>query len=126
MNNTLLNILLFLGIVSGCVFYISGSYYFRYASENNIKFKYILIISILLGCISYLIKIPVFYYFGGNFSIMHLNLFFLVISFIMVCFYSKFILKEDIQIHTYIIMSIIVLLIIFDYFFKKNKFINLK
>ena len=126
MNNTLLNILLFLGIMLGCVFYISGSYYFRYASENNIKFKYILIISILLGIMSYLIKIPVFYYFGNNFSIMHLNLFFLVISFIMVCFYSKFILKEDIQIHTYIIMSIIVLLIIFDYFFKKNKFINLK
>ena len=114
MNNIIIYILLLLGIFFSALFYSIGSYYFRYGYMNKIKFKYIFIISIICGIISYLIKIPVFYFLGKNMTIMYINILFLVISFLIITLYSKFILNETINIHTYIIFTIIVILIVLN------------
>ena len=120
MNKIVLYGLFIIGIILSSIFYTLASYYFRFADDNNIKFKYIFIISIILGIISYSIKIPTFYYFAKNINIMFINIIYLVITFIFVTLYSKFILNEQIKLHTYIIIILVVLLIILngllDYF----------
>jgi hypothetical protein len=123
MNIIIRYILLFLCIIISAIFYILASYYFRYAEQNNIKFIYIYLISIILGIISYSIKIPVFHFFGKDISIMILNIIFLVISFIIVIFYSKYVLNEKIPIYTYIISILIVLLIILNNILEYKKYI---
>ena len=111
MNKITTYSLFIIGSILASIFYTCGSYYFRIGESRKIKFKYIYIISIFLGIISYSIKIPVFYYFGKNMSTMIINAFFLIITFISVTLFSKFILKEDIPLHTYLILILIVLLI---------------
>ena len=109
-----MKILFIIGLTIGAIFYVLASYYFRYGQNNNIKFRYIYIISVLLALISFLIKIPLFYYLGKNMSIMLINIIFLIISFILVVLYSKYILKEIIPIYTYIIIIAIIMLIILN------------
>ena len=113
--NSILNYLLFsIGLLLSCTFYTIGSYYFRFGQENNIKFKYIYIISIILGILSYLIKVPTFYFLGKNFKVIFIHIVFLVGSFLLVLLYSKFYLKEDVKLHSIIIFTIIILLLILD------------
>lgn len=107
-------IFFFIGIICASFFYTMASYYFRFAEKKNLKFRYILLISIILGMISYSIKIPIFYYFGKDLSIMIMNIYYLITTFIIVSLYSKFILLEKIKLHTYIIITLIILLIILD------------
>lgn len=114
MNNITNYILFSIGLLLSATFYTIGSYYFRFAQQNNIKFKYIYLISISLGILSYLIKIPTFYFFGKNFKIMFIHIIFLIASFITVLLYSKFYLKEEIHLHSLIIFTIIILLLILD------------
>ena len=113
--NKLLFYILFIGaIFLSSFFYTGASYYFRYGEMNNIKFIYIYLISMILGMISYSIKIPVFYYFGKELSVFIINTIFLVVIFISVTLYSKFILNEKIKTHTYIICALIILLLILN------------
>ena len=114
MNKIIRYIILLLAIIVAAFFYIGASYFFRYGEQNNIKFIYIYIISIIFGIISYSIKIPMFHFLGKDISIMIINIFFLTISFIIVIFYSKYVLNENIPIYTYIISILIVLLIILN------------
>ena len=106
--------LFFIGITLSCTFYILGTYYFKYGIKNNIEFKYIYITSIIFGIMSYMIKVPVFYYLIKDVNILLINAYFLVIVFILTTLYSKFILNEKIFIHTYIILFFIILLLILN------------
>jgi hypothetical protein len=121
MNKLLLYICFFTGIFLGSFFYTFGSYYFRYAEANNIKFTYIFIVSLFLGMISYSIKIPIFYYFGKELNVFFINTVFLVTVFISVILYSKFVLNEKIEIHTYIICTLILLLLITNNILSNKK-----
>jgi hypothetical protein len=117
-------ILLVIGILISSYFYTIGSYYFRYAETMNLKFRYIFIISLICGIISYSIKIPLYYYLGKYNNIMMINILYITITFIIVTLYSKYILKENIPLHTYIIIFIILLLLIFNSLldiYEKNK-----
>jgi len=113
--NSIVNYILFtIGLLLSCTFYTIASYYFRFGQENNIKFKYIYLISLAFGLLSYSIKIPTFYFFGKNFKVMFIHIIFLIASFITVLLYSKFYLKEEIHLHSLIIFTIIILLLILD------------
>ncbi len=114
MSNIITYLFFFIGLTLSALLYTFGSYYFRFGQENNIKFKYILIISLILGICSYLIKIPTFYYFGRSFQIIFIHIIFLITSFIIVVLYSKFYLKEEIKLHSLIIFFIIVMLLVLD------------
>ena len=114
MKNIFYCLLFLIGIILSCTFYTLGTYYFKFGIDNNIKFKYIYIISIIFGIMSYVIKIPLFYYFLKDINIILINTFFLLITFILITLYSKFILNEKIFLHTYIILFFIVLLIILN------------
>lgn len=112
--------LFIIGTIFASIFYTLASYYFRIGEQNKIKFIYIYIISIFLGLISYGIKIPIFYYLGKNMNIMIINGLYLIITFIFVTLFSKFILDEKIPIHTYLILILIVLLIVLNDILDKN------
>lgn len=106
--------LFFIGITLSCIFYILGTYYFKYGIKNNIEFKYIYITSIIFGIMSYTIKVPLFYYLLKDTNILLINAYFLVIVFILTTIYSKIVLNEKIFIHTYIILFFIILLLILN------------
>ncbi len=114
MNKAISYIFLVIGITISSIFYTLASYSFRIGEYNNINFIKVFIISILFGTISYAIKIPVFHYLGRDLSIMIINIIFLVITFIMVTLFSKFILNENIPIYTYIIIILVVSLIVLN------------
>lgn len=116
MNKILLYICFFIGTLITATLYILGSYYFRYGQNNNQLFIKIYLISICLGIISYSVKIPVFYYFGNNLSVMLINIIYLIMTFVIVLLYSKYILNENINMYTYIILIIIVLLMLLNTF----------
>lgn len=107
-------IILFVGIILTAITFVTASYYFRYGEKHNQSFSYIFLVSIIFGIISYSIKVPVLYFFGKNMSVMLLNIIILITIFIVVTLYSYFILKEHISMHTYIIITIIILLIILN------------
>ena len=125
MNKLLLYFLFFIGLVISSIFYTFSSYYFRLGEQLNVKFQYIYIISIIFGLISFLIKIPIYYYFGTNFNILSIHVYFLVITFSLLYFYSYYILSEKIPLHTIIILFTIIMLLVIndliDIFNKKNK-----
>ena len=125
MNKLLLYFLFFIGLVISSIFYTFSSYYFRLGEQLNVKFQYIYIISIIFGLISFLIKIPIYYYFGKNFNILTIHVYFLVITFSLLYFYSYYILSEKIPLHTIIILFTIIMLLVIndliDIFKKKNK-----
>jgi hypothetical protein len=115
MNKILSYIFFIIGIFIGSIFYTLASFYFKYAEKYNIKFIYIFLVSILFGICSYSIKIPVYYFFGKNMNVLLLNIIFLVLSFIVVMLYSKFILNEKIPFYSILIIVIILLLIILNH-----------
>jgi hypothetical protein len=114
MNKILSYAFFIIGIIISSIFYTLASYYFRIGEQNNVKFTYIFIISVIFGIVSYAIKIPVFHYLGSHLSIMVINITFLVITFIIVTLFSKFVLKEKIPLYTYIIIVLVVLLILLN------------
>ena len=114
MNKAFIYILFFLGTLIAAFFYVIGSYYFRYGQENNIKFKYILLISVFFGILSYLLKVTTFYFCAKKIKVLLLHIIFLLFSSVIVYIYSKFYLKEKIKIQSLVIYIIIILLIILD------------
>lgn len=86
---------------------------YKLFQKKNYPFKYIFAGSLFLAIIGYCIKIPLFYYYGYEDVITIYILYISIISF-TVALYSKFILNSKINTHTYVILSIIVLLIILN------------
>ena len=112
------HILLLIGIIIASIFYVIASYYFRYGEKLNETFLKIFLISLLFGLLTIIVKIPFFYFFGKDISVMVIHIIFLIISFIIVILYSRFILNEEIKLHTYIILILIVLLILLNHFLE--------
>jgi uncharacterized protein (DUF486 family) len=108
------NIILLIGIILSSLFYVIGTYYFRFEKHHSNNFTKILLISLLFGMCSYFIKIPIFHFFGKNHEIAFINIIFLVFTFIFLNLYSKYILHESIKTHTYIIICLIIGLILLN------------
>jgi hypothetical protein len=106
--------LLLIGITISSIFYVLGSYYFRAIDYTKNNFINVYIISCLLGLISFMIKIPIFYYLAKKYTIRVINIFYLIIAFILIVLYSKYVLNEGIPLYTYIIIIIILILIILN------------
>jgi len=119
-------IIFWTGIIIYSILNVIASSYFRTGQIKKESFSYIFLLSITLGIISYLIKIPLLYFYSGDMSIMIINIVITVSIFITAVFYSQIILKEKINYYTYIIIILIILLILLNdwlnyVFSKKNK-----
>lgn len=107
-------IILLSGIILYSITYVFGSYYFRLDIENKKSFSHIFFVSIIIGLVSFLIKIPIFYFYATNMNIIILHVITTSIIFITAVLYSYFILNENIPLHTYIIIFLIIFLIILN------------
>jgi len=106
-------IILVVGLIIVSIFYELASFTYTYSTNNNYSFKYIYLISLIFGIIVYLIKIPLFYYYGLDDTLLMYTLYLVIVS-TTVILYSHFILKEKTHTHTIIIMSIIIGLFILN------------
>jgi hypothetical protein len=68
---------------------------------------------ILFGSLSYFIKIPLFYYYAKQNIVLTYILYMAILS-IVIVLYSKFILQEQIQTHTYLILTMILILLCYN------------
>lgn len=107
-------IILLSGIILYSITYVFGSYYFRLGIQNKKSFSHIFLVSIIIGLVSFLIKIPIFYFYATNMNIIILHVITTSIIFITAVLYSYFILNENIPLHTYIIIFLIIFLIILN------------
>jgi len=83
-------------------------------------FKKIMLISLLFAMIEYGLKVPAMFYYGKNINSIFTYTVILVTIFICLSVYSKFILKEDIHLITYLtLILIIIILIIHSYIVDK-------
>lgn len=90
----------------GCVFHIVGTYFFKLDKSN--EFPKIYALSILLGMIASMIRVPTNMFLGSQYSVVFMEIFYLFLLFVATTIYSKWILNENIQIHTYIIFAMII------------------
>jgi hypothetical protein len=106
-------IILVIGLIIISIFYELASFGYIYSENNKYSFKYIYLISLIFGIIVYLIKIPLFYYYGLDNTLLMYTLYLIVVS-ITVILYSYFILKEKVYTHTFIIFLIIICLFVLN------------
>jgi len=107
------SIILVLGLIIVSIIYVLATFGYAYLQTIGYSFKSIYIISILLGMLLYIIKIPLFYYYDLDNTLITYLLYTIIIS-ITVVFYSRIVLKETIHKHTYVIMVAILILFIFN------------
>ena len=108
------NIIFLIGIILSSLFYVIGTYYFRFEEHHSNNFIKILFISVLFGLCSYLIKVPIFHFFAKDREVTFINITFLVFTFIFLSLYAKYILHEEPKPHTYIIICLIIGLILLN------------
>jgi hypothetical protein len=106
-------VILLIGLIIVSIFYVIASFGYKYLEERHYSFKYIFLISLLSGLMVYVIKVPLFYYYGLDNALITYMLYMIVVS-VAVTLYSTLVLREKIEIHTYIILSIIISLFLLD------------
>ena len=107
------SLILVFGLIIFSILYVIASFGYKLFPKNAYPFKYIFAGSLLAAIIGYFIKIPLFYYYGKD-DVITLYILYISIISVTVSLYSKFILHNKIPTHTYVILSLIVLLIILN------------
>lgn len=99
-------------IFVSAIFYVLNVFYKK--THPDASFFYVFMIGLLFALIQNVIRIPTLYYYGKNidsittFAVINLS------SLLAFVLYSKYVLQEKTYIISYIIISIIVSLIIFN------------
>jgi hypothetical protein len=112
-------IILILGLIVYSILHVSATYGYRSFQKQGKKFWWIFIVCLFLGTLSYIIKIPLFYFFAKDSAVLTYILYITVLAFV-VTLYSKFILHETIELHTYIILVLILGLVILNHKLSSN------
>jgi len=113
-------VIIIIGIFIYSIFYILASYGYNYWDKNNKSFQFIYIISIILGIISYMIKVPLFYFFDKQ-NMFSTYILYLSISSIVMVIFSIYVLKEEVPITSYIVLLLVFLLVCFNEYLLINK-----
>ena len=106
-------IILFVGLIICSILYVLATFGYKYLDQRGYGFKFIYLVSLLLGIILYSIKIPLFYYYDLSNTIVTYILYMTIMTFVLIL-YSKFVLHENIESHTYIILTCVIGLVILN------------
>jgi hypothetical protein len=107
------------GLLLYSIFHTFASYGFRYYKTTNRTFSYIFTVCLLSGIISYMIKIPLYYYYSGTNHMTIYLLYLTILSFSM-SVYSVYFIGEKVKTHTYLILfAFIGLIALNDYLNKR-------
>ena len=113
-------IILILGIFLYSIFYVLATFGYKLLAKRGKTFRFIFTISLIFGIIAYIIKIPLFYYYNLNKTLTTYILYIVILT-ITVVLYSKFILRENISRHTYIILLTIILLVMLNEYLSSKQ-----
>ena len=112
--------ILIIGIIIYSIFYVLATFGYKLFEKQKFTFMYIFFISLFFANIAYIIKIPLFYYYGQADTVT-LYILYMSILTIMVTLYSTLVLKNKVATHTYIILFVIILLIILNEYLIRTK-----
>jgi uncharacterized protein (DUF486 family) len=114
------NYIIFVSLIfASSIVYCFSNFYNKMPGVGT-DFKKIMLISLLFAMIEYGLKVPAMFYYGKNINSIFTYTVILVTIFICLSVYSKFILKEDIHLITYLtLILIIIILIIHSYIVDK-------
>ena len=120
MQQNLKNLLILIfGLIVYSIFHTIGTYGYKYWEKNNTAVWIIMILGIFFGSFSYFIKVPLFYYYDNQSSVSTYVLYVGILS-VIVTLFSKFVLEEKIQWHTYIILSLVLMLVSYNEYLNLN------
>lgn len=112
--------ILIFGIIIYSILYVIATFGYKFFPKQAYPFKYIFAGSLLAAIIGYCIKIPLFYYYGNEDGITIYILYTAILS-VTVTVYTKFILHSKVNTHTYMILSLIILLVILNEYLNEKK-----
>lgn len=101
-----------------CFFHLFGTYFFL-LSEKGENFAAVILISVLIGAMASVIRIPTNAYLGVGLSVAYMEMIYLTLLFLATIIYTKFIAKDHVPLHTYIIFTIITGLLLLNEYLKK-------
>jgi len=115
-------IFIIVGLFLYSVLHVLGSYGYKYWEKQGKGMSFIFFIGIFFGFLSYVIKVPLFYFYGTQSSVL-IYIIYLVVLSIVVVWFSKIVLKEQEELHTYITLIIVVLLAAYNQYlsFREKK-----
>lgn len=116
MNSILIYIVL---TFSACFFHLFGTYYFLQA-VNHKSFIAILITSILLNSMATIIRVPTNIFLGRDMSVVYMEMVYVFLLYIAIILYSRFIQKELVSLHTYIIAGLMFGLMILNEYLSQS------
>ena len=102
-----------------CVFYLLGTYYYE-LPDDNANFSIVLINSLLFGIIASILRISNNKFLGDELSVLYMEILYVCLLFFATILYTIFLTKDQINTHTYIIFSIIVILLILNHLLNKK------
>jgi hypothetical protein len=109
--------LYFLFTFIACFFHLFGTYFFL-LSEKGENFAAVIFISILIGAMASVIRIPTNAFLGEGLSVVYMEMIYLFLLFLATIIYTKFIAKEHVQLHTYVILATIISLLLLNEYMK--------
>jgi hypothetical protein len=115
-------IFIIIGLFIYSVLHVLGTYGYKYWEKQGKDISFIFFVGIFFGFLSYVVKVPLFYYYGTQTSVL-IYITYLVILSIVVVLFSKYILNEQEALHTYITLIIVVILVAYNQYltFREKK-----
>jgi len=116
-NNNFL--ILIIGLIGYSIFHILGNYGYKFWEKSNKPVWFIMFFGLLFGFLSFVIKVPLFYYFAKE-NIIVTAILDMVIFTLVLILYSKFVLNETVKTHTYLSLFLIVLILCINEYLNIN------
>ena len=112
-------IFIIVGLLIYSIVHTMGSFGYKYWKKHGKSFIFIFFTSIFLGTISYFIKVPLFYFYANQTAVLTYIIYMVDLA-VVVTLYSKFVLKENIALHTYMTLLIMILLVSYNQYLIFN------
>ena len=113
--------ILVIGLFLYSILNTTASYSYKYLQPLGKSVPFIFIVEMIIGILAYCVKIPLYYYYATQNIVITLIIYISVYSLIVVL-YSKFILQETVEFHSYVILlCIIALTCLNEYLDNKKK-----
>jgi len=106
--------ILVIGLIIYAIFNTLASYSFKYLIPLGKSMEYIFLIEMFFILIAYMAKIPLYFFFAGPNGVTTLHVLDIAIYTVIVVLYARFYLKEQVHMHTVIILNIIIALTILN------------
>ena len=113
--------ILIVGLVFYTIFLLLGTFSYKIMMTKGYMFKTIFIVSMIFGILSFVVKIPLFYYYAREYDSLYINTLTLIVAAVVTNLFSYFILGERLYAHTYVILLIIAILFIFNNYLTEIK-----